>query len=572
MKKYLATFALLLISHPAYAQDAAVAVGPGGAAVLFSSPHFFAALLVGIALAVAFQLALTHLSVAAGISAVGPVDKPSDRKDRKKRSESERSNQKEREDEGVMGTARKITTAYGIWSLVTASVALFVASWLAAEVSLSASAVIGAIIGLTVWGLFYLAMTYLQLGAVTSLVGGLINTAASGLRAMRQAASSMFGSSPEEKAADAAAKVAASVRDELFGEMAPDDLRAQMKRFVQELKPKPIDPREIRNEMEKLFSDTEIRAMTTHDDQLDRDRLVASFETKYGSREQKRERVEKAKGVAAAAVEEARSEKPAAEKVVDIGLRAAGYSKEEAERTRQAWESYLRNTGKEELNPDNIKQEIEILVRDPKQGASLLRSRASEAFNKSTVVSLLAQREDMSREEAERTADRAEQIIREFRERGGGTGERLTAIQEGAVSRLRDYLNSLDRPELKYEGLRDDLLRLFRDPKGGADALIQRFKSMDRETLKALLASRKDISPEDAEHIVGQMESTRDEMVEKAEQMKSEVDRRMNQMKEESLKQAEETRKLVAAAAWWSFITAVVSGIAAIAGGLVGVA
>ncbi|MDC4227607.1 MAG: hypothetical protein MPW15_26110 [Candidatus Manganitrophus sp.] len=68
------TIGLSVLPHLAHAQEAAV-VTPGGAAILFSGPHFFAALLVGIALAVAFQLALTHLSVAAGVSAVGPVDK-----------------------------------------------------------------------------------------------------------------------------------------------------------------------------------------------------------------------------------------------------------------------------------------------------------------------------------------------------------------------------------------------------------------------------------------------------------------------------------------------------------------
>ncbi|TAK06047.1 MAG: hypothetical protein EPO39_09900 [Candidatus Manganitrophaceae bacterium] len=562
MKKYAATIGFLLLPQLAFAQ--AVAVTPGGA-VLFSGPHFFAALLAGFALAVAFQLALTHLSVAAGISAIGPVDT---------RSKTGASARKEaKEDDGAMATARKITTGYGIWTLVTASIALFFASWLAAELSLSGSARIGAIVGLTIWALFYLAMTTLQVGAVTSLVGSLINTATSGLRSMRQVAASLFASSPEEKAADTAAQVAASVRDEIFGEMDPKDVRNQMQNFIRELKPKPIDPREIREELEKLFSETEIRAMTTHDDRLDRDKLIASFETKYRSPERRRETLDRAKGAVATVQEEAKSEKPIAEKVVDAGLRlAAGYSKEEAERTRREWENYLRSTGKAELNPDNIKREIEILVHDPKKGTALLQSRVNEAFNKSTVVSLLEQREDMSHEEAERAADRAEQIIREFRQRGGAVQERLSRAQESAAARVREYLDSLDQPELRYEGLRDDLLRLFHDPKAGADALIRRFKSMDRETLKAILASRRGTSREDAEHILNQIESTRDHVIGKAEQMEAEVERRTNQLKEEALKQAEETRKVVAAAAWWTFLTAVVSGAAAVAGGLIGVA
>lgn len=117
------------------------------------------------------------------------------------------------------------------------------------------SALIGAIIGLTIWGLFYLAMTTVQLGAATSLIGAIINTATSGLRSMGQAASSIFGTSPEQKAADTAAQVTAAVRDEIFGEMALEDVRTQMQNFIQELKPKPIDPRQIREELEQLFSE-----------------------------------------------------------------------------------------------------------------------------------------------------------------------------------------------------------------------------------------------------------------------------------------------------------------------------
>ncbi len=558
-------FATLLsaLPHPAYAQEAVVTPGP---AILFSGPHFFAALLVGIALAVAFQMALTHLSVAAGVSAAGPVDKTDTSRKKKE-------DKADAEEKGAMATVRKITTGYGLWALITTSIALFFASWLAVEVSLSASALIGAILGLTIWGLFYLAMTYLQLGAATSLIGSLINTATTGLRSMGQAASSLFGPSPEKQAADTAAQVTAAVRNEIFGEMAPEEVRTQMQNFIQELKPKPIDPRQIREELEQLFSETEIRAMTVHDDRLDRDKLIASFDTKYGSPERRREKLERAKGAAATIQQEAKSKKPVAEKVVDAGLRvAAGYSKEEAERTRREWEQYLRNTGKEALNPDSIKREIETLVHDPKKGAALLQSRANEAFNKSTVVSLLEQRQDMSHEEAERTADRAEQIIREFRQRGGGIPERLSAVQESAVARVREYLDSLNRPDQKYGGLREDLMRLFRDPKGGAEALVERFRSIDRETIKSTLSSRTDLSEEDAEHILNQIESTRDNVVGKAEQMKAEVERRMNQLKEEALKQAEETRKVVASAAWWTFITAVVSALAAVAGGIVAVA
>jgi len=58
-------------------------------------------------------------------------------------------------------------------------------------------------------------------------------------------------------------------------------------------------------------------------------------------------------------------------------------------------------------------------------------------------------------------------------------------------------------------------------------------------------------------------------VIHKAEQMKDEVDRRIGQAKDEARHQAEEVRKTAASAAWWTFGTAVVSGVAAAIGGLI---
>ena len=113
--------------------------------------------------------------------------------------------------------------------------------------------------------------------------------------------------------------------------------------------------------------------------------------------------------------------------------------------------------------------------------------------------------------------------------------------------------------------------KLVYDPREGADALINRLKSMDRNTLKALLASRKDISGEDAERIVSDIESARDEMMSKAEQMKKKIARNVEEAKTAALQQVEETRKTASNVAWWMVATSVVSGIAAVLGGLLGV-
>jgi len=126
----------------------------------------------------------------------------------------------------------------------------------------------------------------------------------------------------------------------------------------------------------------------------------------------------------------------------------------------------------------------------------------------------------------------------------------------------------MGRPELRYEGIKHDIYVLFHDPKAGADALIRRLRAMDRDTLKAVISSRRDVSEEDAEHIVSQMERARDETIAKYERMKEEVQHRIEDAKDRALREAEETRKAARNAAWWTFGSALSSATAAVIGGI----
>jgi hypothetical protein len=73
------------------------------------------------------------------------------------------------------------------------------------------------------------------------------------------------------------------------------------------------------------------------------------------------------------------------------------------------FEDYLRNTNKEELNPEGIKRDLQQLFNDPREGLKSVSDRLSH-FDRDTLVSLLSQREDISEEEANRIADNVESV------------------------------------------------------------------------------------------------------------------------------------------------------------------
>lgn len=233
-------------------------------------------------------------------------------------------------------------------------------------------------------------------------------------------------------------------------------------------------------------------------------------------------------------------------------------------------ENYLRNTNKEELNPDGIKRDLQLLLKDPNAGFSSLGDRVSQ-FDRSTFVSLLSQREDISEQEANEIADRVESTYKSLTEQLQKIQQTLQSSLDSLFGKVRDYLNSLERPELNYEGIQADFSKLFDDPQAGLEALGDRVSNFDRDTLVAVLSSREDISEADANQIIDKIEATRDSVLSRANQVRAEVKKRYKAVQKQAREQAIETQKVAAGAAWWLFGTAISSLAASAAAGIIAV-
>ncbi len=566
---------------PAAEATAAETTAVEGTAFVLTAGPFFVAVIGGIVLALAFQLVLTNLSLAAGLSAAGMATSPDKRRKARAKGEEKGRERREEEDEGMLDRAqegaRKVSAGLGIWALVTAAVSLFFASWLAVELSRILSPIVGALLGLVIWGLFYIIMTILEASAVTSLVGSLVNAARTGLRSAYEAGAALLGRSPERREAAAnAAEMAKAVREEILG---GETLKEQMKDYFSRME-STFSPKRIRKELEKLLDSTEIEYLNREGGEgLNENELVASIHSGAGLKpDQAKSALQSIKDAIQGLREAAASGQDRPTAAVGAALRAAGMSGEQAEQAIRRVEDYLRSTGKEALNPEGIKRDLERMLRDPRGGMEALRGRLA-GLDRQTVAGILAQRTDMSQEEANRVVDTVMGTIQSITGPIGGRGqaegqggaairEKAEDIRQRINDKIRDYLNSLGRPEMRFADVKEDFQKLFDNPKEGAEALINRLKSLNRDDVKAILASNRNISEEDAERIVSRVEEARDAVVEKANQVKREVMRRLNQAKEEAIRQADEARKTAATAAWWALLAAVISGAAAVFGGL----
>ncbi len=239
--------------------------------------------------------------------------------------------------------------------------------------------------------------------------------------------------------------------------------------------------------------------------------------------------------------------------------------------TFQAYlEEYLRQTGKDELNPEGIKRDLQLLLHDPRVGVESLSDRLSH-LDRDSIIALLKLREDLSDSEAARIADSIIAVREQFVEQVRNIQRRIQDVIDGVFGQIRNYLNSLERPELNYDGIKHDVRKLFYDPQTGFEALRDRLSSFNRDTLVAVMSSRDDISEEDANRIIDQVERARNNVLQRAERIQQEAQYRLEEVKRQAQRQAEETRKAAASAAWWLFWTAIVSAFFSALSGAVAV-
>lgn len=318
-----------------------------------------------------------------------------------------------------------------------------------------------------------------------------------------------------------------------------------------------LNPDGIKRDLKMLLEDPKLGAQALGDrlSQMDRDTLVKLMAQRQDMTEEE----------ANAAID---SVQDTVRSVAGAPKRLALRAQAQVSDFQTTLADYLRNTGKDELNPEGIQRDLQLMLNDPRLGAEKIGDRLSK-IDRDTLVKLISQREDISQAEAEEIVDRVLAVRDKFLSQLQAIQDRIQATIDGVLGKVRNYLNALERPELNYDGIRKDLRQMFDDPQAGFEAMRDRFSQVDRGTLIALLSSREDISQADAERIVGQVESTRDSLVRRAERIQIEVQRRLEEVKLQAQRQVEETRKAASVAAWWLFGTAIFSALAsALAGAL----
>ncbi|BAY37443.1 hypothetical protein NIES2111_17810 [Nostoc sp. NIES-2111] len=338
-----------------------------------------------------------------------------------------------------------------------------------------------------------------------------------------------------------------------------DSVTTTISEYLRKTGKQELNPEGIQRDLTRLFENPREGAVALRRrlSQVDRDTLVQLLSQRQDlSEEQVNQVIDSVQG--------------SIRNIVRAPRRLATRTQQRVHNFQAYLEEYLRQTGKEELNPEGIKRDLQLLLHDPRVGVDSLSDRLAH-FDRSTIIALLKIREDLSDEEAARIADNIVSVRDQFVEQVRSIQRRIQDVIDGIFARIRNYLNGLERPELNYDSIKRDVRTLFEDPQAGFDALRDRLSSFNRETLVAIVSSREDISEEDANRVIDQIERARNTVLQRAERLQHEAQRRLEEVKHQAQRQAEETRKAAASAAWWLFATAIVSAIFAAIGGAIAV-
>lgn len=510
--------------------------------VIVEDPQFLFSILAGTILAFAFQLILTQFSIAVGVTSIGDLTDNSD------------------SDDGW--DLRRLPASLGMWALLTASISLFAASWLAVVLSGTGEFMSAVVLGLVIWGLFYISMTLVESTALSSLVGYLISTATISLKSLSSLGSGVISKSEASRIAESSARVAAAVRDEILGTPEVRETQKALKKYFKEAQIPSVNVNKIKKELLDLLENVEIRATVTEEEGPEHEKTLVAALSGNSKGNNAYQMVQKAKGVIDEVKDEYNSNKPRSEKVIDSTLRLAGFTPEQAVEHRKEVEEFLASTGNEELDPQRIKEQLDLLFTDPKEGYEQIKAHFS-GMSRDSLNALVSKYTNVSLDEANSVMQNMARAATDAYE---GAKAELKSAGTGVKETIRGYLDGLDRPELSYDQIYHDIEEIIADPMATPEVLSNRAQALNRDTFTAVLASREGVSEEDAERFLQRIESLRDDLSLKAEQMKNEIARRLEDARVKTLEIAEAGRKQVASAAWWVFATAAASAIASVAG------
>lgn len=532
--------------------------------------HFFAAVIAGVILALAFQGVLTVFSMAMGLSLTPNLMKAE--ASRKAARPVNDLDHDDEEDEHQVTTSG-VVNSLGIWALVTTSIALFAASWLAVKLSVVQVNEQGITIALVIWATFFLLASYLEWQGVRSLIGGVMSIAHSNFHTGLDVLKGLGSKSQARKIEEYGRKTAHAIYEELSDMAHKDRLDKKLSKYLLQLKPANLDFDKIHDEVVDILSRIRIEQnLSVQEDQVAK---VLSVHMEKNNTLLNPENVTKLKQTVRKAARTVQDNN-----LMDNVTSAAGkvlpLSGDEAKALEDRLVQLLADTGRTELDPDSIRADIEDIFQHPEATVDIIKARLSH-FDRDTLKALATQSDRIDEGQVDDFVDNVIEVLNTLKhkyQRASDSASRALVVLTGEIphsikQKLTDYFDSLDRPELNYEAIKMDIEDILHDPKAAPAIVKNRISQMDQETLSALIRSNPWLSPEQSEVLAEEIGESFDKIAHNVSVLQERAQTKYERIRFRAILAAERARENAIAASWWVFSTAILSGGAAVLGGYV---
>ncbi|MBB66909.1 MAG: hypothetical protein CMP19_05190 [Rickettsiales bacterium] len=511
------------------------------------SGHFFVSVIAGVVIAVGIQFLLSNLAIASGISAIGDVQ---DTSDSSSASDSSYSTKK---------AGQKLSAALGIFTIVTMSISLFIATYLAIELSLVSTVLNGAILGVVVWALFFITAVVVDIKLTTAVCGNLLSFLRKGIAGASDTVISGFAKSEQAKAQSFAKETVKAIHEEVRSEFNTSDFDKKVKQYIDRATQSQFSAKDLRKEMEKLINEIEVEEKLEMNDSNTLRKLILDIASNRPSLdEDQKKKVASTYDDIKGAISNNSSNQ---DRATDAFDKLSPGDEEKGRQYRAKFSSYLDESDQEEITPEKLQEDMNAIFDNPKNAQRIISNRASK-LDRNTLKALIESHPKMDSSKTEKLLSTYDKVVAKFQSNEDSYEEQvdnLPAKRSQLEQRIQKWFDSLDRPELAYRNLKSDFMDMLDNPTDAPEIALSRMKKMDERSLRALLTNNDRLSNEDIDEYIAKYNEAREELITKLESMKDEIDSRVTQMKDMALRETEAVRATAASAAWWLFASALIS-------------
>ncbi|UZO82530.1 hypothetical protein NBT05_08645 [Aquimarina sp. ERC-38] len=555
---------LFLVSqiHPMFIQDTVVTDD------LFLSPKFFITIISGVILALAFQLILTALSVAMGITAIGNLKEKFVKASNHTGDSSDDNNNDTFDQDYSSDTSMgvKITSGFGIWSVITTCLSLFAATALAVNLSMFETGETSLTLGLVIWALFFIILFYLEVKIANTAIGGLINTATSGLKASSKAVQNMLTSSKEKKIENLVTNTIDKVKSEFDASSNLDQISSTLDNFLNKVDNKLPNYDQLKNDISEI-ADTS--GSTNNSGKWMAIQQVLNTAVLKGSENkdsQSTDKTQKLKDLMAQLKDTYDSDASKTENAKKMLEQFTDMDRQEIDERIAKFKSTLQSAKPESFSSNQLKEDIRKIIENPKMLLSIASGKVKD-IDRDSIIDILEKNTNLDRAQIDKYALQVEESVSSVTSKFNK--EQIDNLTKSLEARVASFFNGTEREELNYDSLKEDMVKIIDKPSDSFTIIKDRLKKFDKNTVRSLITRNKGINDSHIDRISDTIEQAKTQVSDKLHAIEMRARQEMEMIKRKAVIKAEHTRKTAASAAWWLVITAVLSAGAAVTGGFI---